>query len=55
MCLQAGSVFINLCEKPTPQAIFDGNKGSGIGGEWGAQRLLPYFNPHVIHIFKNRL
>ena len=31
--LQAGSVFINSWEKPTPQAIFGGHKESGIGGE----------------------
>ena len=35
--LQAGSVFINSFEKPTPQALFGGHKESGIGGEWGKE------------------
>lgn len=37
--LQAGSVFVNSWEKPTPQAIFGGHKESGIGGEWGKEGL----------------
>lgn len=53
--LQAGSVFINSFEKPTPQAIFGGHKESGIGGEWGTQGLLSYCNPHVIHLYKSKL
>lgn len=52
--LQAGSVFINSWEKPTPQAIFGGHKESGIGGEWGTQGLLSYCNPHVVHFYKNK-
>jgi acyl-CoA reductase-like NAD-dependent aldehyde dehydrogenase len=31
--LEAGSVFVNSWEKPTPQALFGGHKESGIGGE----------------------
>ncbi|KAG9755110.1 betaine aldehyde dehydrogenase 1, partial [Aureobasidium melanogenum] len=53
--LEAGSVFINSFEKPTPQAIFGGHKESGIGGEWGTQGLLSYCNPHVIHLYKSKL
>ncbi|KAK6002968.1 hypothetical protein QM012_000813 [Aureobasidium pullulans] len=53
--LQAGSVWINSFEKPTPQAIFGGHKESGIGGEWGTQGLLSYCNPHVIHLYKSKL
>ncbi|TIA01287.1 aldehyde dehydrogenase [Aureobasidium pullulans] len=53
--LQAGSVFINSFEKPTPQALFGGHKESGIGGgEWGTQGLLSYCNPHVIHLYKSK-
>ncbi|KAF1347527.1 Aldehyde/histidinol dehydrogenase [Delphinella strobiligena] len=52
MRLEAGSVFVNSWEKPTPQAIFGGHKESGIGGEWGTQGLLSYCNPHVIHLYK---
>ncbi|KAF2758634.1 aldehyde dehydrogenase [Pseudovirgaria hyperparasitica] len=53
--LQAGSVFVNSWEKPTPQAIFGGHKESGIGGEWGQTGLLSYCNPHVIHSYKLKL
>lgn len=42
--LQAGSVFINSWEKPTPQAFFGGHKESGIGGEWGKEGLKAYCN-----------
>jgi len=51
--LEAGSVFVNSWEKPTPQAIFGGHKESGIGGEWGKTGLLAYMNPHVIHVYKS--
>jgi acyl-CoA reductase-like NAD-dependent aldehyde dehydrogenase len=51
--LEAGSVFVNSFEKPTPQAIFGGHKESGIGGEWGKTGLLAYLNPHVIHVYKS--
>ena len=51
--LEAGSVFVNSYEKPTPQAIFGGHKESGIGGEWGKTGLLAYCNPHVIHVYKS--
>lgn len=50
--LQAGSVFINSFEKPSPQAIFGGHKESGIGGEWGQTGLLAFCNPHVMHVYK---
>jgi acyl-CoA reductase-like NAD-dependent aldehyde dehydrogenase len=51
--LEAGSVFVNSWEKPTPQAIFGGHKESGIGGEWGTTGLLAFCNAHVIHVYKN--
>ncbi|KAF2846888.1 aldehyde dehydrogenase-like protein [Plenodomus tracheiphilus IPT5] len=51
--LEAGSVFVNSFEKPTPQAVFGGHKESGIGGEWGKTGLLAYCNPHVIHVYKS--
>ncbi|KAJ8114564.1 hypothetical protein OPT61_g3575 [Boeremia exigua] len=51
--LEAGSVFVNSYEKPTPQATFGGHKESGIGGEWGKTGLLAYCNPHVIHVYKS--
>jgi acyl-CoA reductase-like NAD-dependent aldehyde dehydrogenase len=50
--LEAGSVFVNSWEKPTPQAIFGGHKESGIGGEGGSMGLLAYCNAHVIHVYK---
>jgi acyl-CoA reductase-like NAD-dependent aldehyde dehydrogenase len=50
--LEAGSVFVNSWEKPTPQAIFGGHKESGIGGEWGRTGLLAFMNAHVIHVYK---
>jgi acyl-CoA reductase-like NAD-dependent aldehyde dehydrogenase len=51
--LEAGSVFVNSWEKPSPQAIFGGHKESGIGGEWGKTGLLAFMNAHVIHVYKN--
>jgi acyl-CoA reductase-like NAD-dependent aldehyde dehydrogenase len=51
--LEAGSVFVNSWEKPTPQATFGGHKESGIGGEWGKTGLLAFMNAHVIHVYKN--
>jgi acyl-CoA reductase-like NAD-dependent aldehyde dehydrogenase len=50
--LQAGSVFVNSWEKPTPQAIFGGHKESGIGGEWGSEGWKAYCNAHVMHTYK---
>ncbi|KAF1809620.1 aldehyde dehydrogenase [Eremomyces bilateralis CBS 781.70] len=50
--LEAGSVFINSSEKPTPLAFFSGHKESGLGGEFGAAGLLPYCNAHVMHVYK---
>ncbi|PNS21227.1 Aldehyde dehydrogenase [Sphaceloma murrayae] len=52
--LQAGSVFVNSWEKPTPQATFSGWKESGIGGEWGQTGLLAYCNAHAMHIYKQK-
>jgi acyl-CoA reductase-like NAD-dependent aldehyde dehydrogenase len=52
--LEAGSVFVNSWEKPTPQAIFGGHKESGIGGEWGKEGLKAYCNAHVIHVYKQK-
>ncbi|KAI7152033.1 hypothetical protein KC352_g28212, partial [Hortaea werneckii] len=52
--LQAGSVFINSWEKPTPQAFFGGHKESGIGGEWGKEGLKAYCNAHVMHTYKQK-
>ncbi|KAF2483757.1 aldehyde dehydrogenase domain-containing protein [Neohortaea acidophila] len=43
--LEAGSVFVNSFEKPTPQAVFGGHKESGIGGEWGKEGLKAFCNP----------
>lgn len=51
--MEAGSVFVNSWEKPTPQAIFGGHKESGIGGEWGKTGLLAFCNAHVMHVYKN--
>ncbi|KAF7188545.1 putative aldehyde dehydrogenase FUS7 [Pseudocercospora fuligena] len=50
--LEAGSVFVNSWEKPTPQAFFGGHKESGIGGEWGKEGLKAYCNAHVLHSYK---
>ncbi|OQO11845.1 hypothetical protein B0A48_03572 [Cryoendolithus antarcticus] len=52
--LEAGSVFVNSFEKPTPQAVFGGHKESGIGGEWGKDGLKAYCNAHVIHLYKQK-
>jgi len=54
MRLQAGSVFINSWEKPTPMAFFGGHKESGIGGEWGKLGMLAYCNAHVMHVYKEK-
>ncbi|KAF2017782.1 aldehyde dehydrogenase [Aaosphaeria arxii CBS 175.79] len=51
--MEAGSIFVNSYEKPTPQAIFGGHKESGIGGEWGTTGLLAFMNAHVIHVYKS--
>lgn len=50
--LEAGSVWINSSEKPSPFGYFSGHKQSGIGGEWGRQGLLSYCNTQSIHIYK---
>lgn len=50
--LEAGSVFVNSFEKPTPTAFFGGHKESGIGGEWGQDGLKAYCNAHVMHVYK---
>lgn len=52
--LQAGSVFVNSYEKPTPQAFFGGHKQSGIGGEWGQQGVLSYCNALAMHSYKQK-
>lgn len=52
--LEAGNVFVNSYEKPTPQAFFSGHKESGIGGEWGKLGILAYMNAHVIHSYKQK-
>ncbi|KAF2719825.1 aldehyde dehydrogenase-like protein [Polychaeton citri CBS 116435] len=52
--LEAGSVFINSFERPTPQAYFSGHKESGIGGEWGKDGIKAYCNAHVTHLYKNK-
>ncbi|KAB8446257.1 hypothetical protein FH972_025238 [Carpinus fangiana] len=44
--LEAGSVFINSFEKPSPKAFFSGHKESGIGGEWGSSGIMAYTNAH---------
>lgn len=50
--LQAGSVWVNSFEKPSPQAAFGGYKESGIGFEWGKTGLYAYTQPQAIHIYK---
>ncbi|KAK4987349.1 hypothetical protein LTR50_004684 [Elasticomyces elasticus] len=50
--IDAGSVWVNSFEKPTPQAFFGGHKESGIGGEWGRMGVLAYCNAHVMHVYK---
>ncbi|KAJ2907095.1 Aldehyde dehydrogenase [Zalerion maritima] len=40
--LEAGTIWINMSEKPNPAAYFSGFKNSGIGGELGKQGLLSY-------------
>ncbi|WPH04900.1 Hypothetical protein R9X50_00779700 [Acrodontium crateriforme] len=50
--LEAGSVWINSWEKPTPAAFFGGHKESGIGGEWGKEGLKAYCNAQVMHSYK---
>jgi acyl-CoA reductase-like NAD-dependent aldehyde dehydrogenase len=49
--LEAGSVFINSVERPTPKVPFGGHKQSGIGAEWGSQGLLAYCNVQSLHIY----
>ena len=55
--LQAGSVFVNSFEKPTPQAIFGGHKESGIGGEWGKEGLKAfwYVSPLLLDVLDSLL
>ncbi|OCK85579.1 aldehyde dehydrogenase [Lepidopterella palustris CBS 459.81] len=52
MRLDAGSVFVNSWEKPTPQAAFGGHKESGIGTEWGTRGLISFCNAKAIHVYK---
>jgi len=50
--LQAGSVWVNSFEKPSPLAIFGGVKESGVGGEWGQTGIYSYLNAQAIHTYK---
>ena len=50
--LQAGSVWINMSEKPNPGAFFSGHKDSGYGGEMGKQGLLSYCYTKSLHFSK---
>ncbi|KAL3425901.1 aldehyde dehydrogenase [Phlyctema vagabunda] len=50
--LEAGSVWINSFEQPTPKAAFGGFKESGIGAEWGSKGLLSFCNVQAVHIYK---
>lgn len=50
--LEAGSVYVNSFEKPSPRAFFSGHKESGIGGSMGMMGILGYTNAHVIHEYK---
>ncbi|KAF1971557.1 aldehyde dehydrogenase [Bimuria novae-zelandiae CBS 107.79] len=51
--IEAGSVWVNSFEKPTPLAPFGGHKESGIGAEWGKTGLLSFMNAHVFHVYKS--
>lgn len=50
--LEAGSVWINMPEKPNPAAYFSGVKDSGYGGEMGRQGLLSYCHTKALHFSK---
>lgn len=50
--LEAGSVWINSCEKPNPGGYFSGWKESGLGGEMGKQGLLSYCYTKSMHFSK---
>jgi len=50
--LEAGSVWINIFERPNPAAFFGGMKDSGYGGEMGKQGLLSYCYTQCLHISK---
>jgi len=50
--LDAGSVWINMSEKPNPAAYFSGFKNSGYGGEMGKQGLLSYCYTKSLHFAK---
>lgn len=51
--IEAGTVWINNCEIPLPQAHLAGHKESGLGGEWGKEGLLAYCKPQVVHYYKS--
>ncbi|KAH8883676.1 aldehyde dehydrogenase [Thozetella sp. PMI_491] len=50
--LEAGSVWINVSERPNPGAFFGGMKDSGYGGEMGKQGLLSYCYTKSLHFAK---
>ncbi len=50
--LEAGSVYINMAEKPNPACFFSGHKDSGYGGEMGQQGLLSYCYTKAMHFAK---
>lgn len=52
--LEAGTVWINMSEKPNPGAWFSGQKNSGFGGEMGKQGLLSYSYTKSIHYPKGK-
>jgi acyl-CoA reductase-like NAD-dependent aldehyde dehydrogenase len=50
--LEAGSVYINMSERPNPGGYFSGFKDSGFGGEMGKQGLFSYCNTQSLHFAK---
>lgn len=50
--LEAGTVWINMSERPHHGGYFAGQKLSGLGGEMGKQGLLSYCHTQTIQIAK---
>lgn len=53
--LETGSVWINSAEQPNVRAAFGGWKESGIGFETGSQGLMPYVQPRVLLVTRDRV
>lgn len=51
--LEVGNVWINTHFEPSPTASFGGHKESGMGIEWGVNRLKSFCNAQTLFLSKH--